>query len=976
MKKQIICAALSLSLFSTTTLQAQENTDYGKIDETISQYFHNYKIEGYIPRESMRSDSCLVNEEGHTVTIYVNEAFTSQPFTPKSVSKIYKDLGRTLPPPYNTYTLIILSNKGRRIEDYVPNVLREDNEDRSRLWGDINYTGLPWVANASRPFNITRGLSGRHLMINASHGRYYRGGEWLWQRPYIFCTTEDLFTQSFVFPFLIPMLENAGAVVATARERDTQTFEAVVDNDAPSHQGTYSEINQQDFSWQTTPDSLGFAPPKGLLNDSIFPFSLGTSRQVTVTNRRSRLAQAVWSPRIPRAGRYAVYVSYTTRPNSVSDAHYIVYHKGGRTQFHVNQQMGGGTWVYLGTFDFDEGEQREGRVVLTNQSNSRGVVTADGVRFGGGVGQTERGQAGTSGLPRFLEGARYQAQWCGLPDSLFNQDRGLNDYNDDIRSRSYLLNYLAGGSVYLPDKPGRGVPFELELAVHSDAGIRHDNSIYGTLGICTTIDGYGSRIYPSGLSREASSDFVATMMNNVTSDISKTFNLSWTRRELWDRNYGETRTPDVPSAILEILSHQNFSDMKYGHDPLFKFTLSRAIYKSILQFVSFEHGIKQYQVQPLPVRHFSATITPEGKARLSWRATADTLCEQAKPTAYVVYTKIGQEDFDNGQVIEDATSVELPISEGLQYSFKVTAINQGGESFPSEILSLRRSAAGSKRVLIVNGFERVSGPAWVERNDSLGFDLREDIGVPYQYTTAFAGAQKIFAREAAGLEETHALGFSGKELVGKKIIGNTFDYPVLHGAAIAAAGNYSFASASREALIDGTVDAADYDIVDYICGLERDAPQNLHSYKSLPTSVRNRLSAYLRSGGKLFLSGSYIGSDLKTESEKTFARQYLKYEYAGNAATDSTDYVRGLNLTIPVRKAFDGQGYMLQNPDKIMPTDTRAFTAFAYGAGGGAGVAYDGKDYRLVVMSFPFASITSSKVREQAMGAILRFLAK
>ena len=30
-----------------------------------------------------------------------------------------------------------------------------------------------------------------------------------------FCTTEDLFTQSFVIPYIIPMLENAGAIVYT-----------------------------------------------------------------------------------------------------------------------------------------------------------------------------------------------------------------------------------------------------------------------------------------------------------------------------------------------------------------------------------------------------------------------------------------------------------------------------------------------------------------------------------------------------------------------------------------------------------------------------------------------------------------------------------------------------------------------------------------------------------------------------------------
>ena len=40
-------------------------------------------------------------------------------------------------------------------------------------------------------------------------------GCWEWQRPRLFCTTEDLFTQSFVIPYIIPMLENAGAIVYT-----------------------------------------------------------------------------------------------------------------------------------------------------------------------------------------------------------------------------------------------------------------------------------------------------------------------------------------------------------------------------------------------------------------------------------------------------------------------------------------------------------------------------------------------------------------------------------------------------------------------------------------------------------------------------------------------------------------------------------------------------------------------------------------
>ena len=164
MRKKLYCVALSLGLCSFTPIVAQEHTGYSPAKEVISQYFLSYSLPGYVPREAMRCDSCAINEKERSVTVYVNEAFCSQPFTPKSVGRIYKDLSRSLPQPFNTYKLSILSGDGRRIEDFIPNMLREGNEDQTRLWGNINYAGAPWVANTSRPFSITRGLNGRTLL--------------------------------------------------------------------------------------------------------------------------------------------------------------------------------------------------------------------------------------------------------------------------------------------------------------------------------------------------------------------------------------------------------------------------------------------------------------------------------------------------------------------------------------------------------------------------------------------------------------------------------------------------------------------------------------------------------------------------------------------------------------------------------------------------------------------------------------------
>ena len=132
-------------------------------------------------------------------------------------------------------------------------------DGNTRAWGKINYDDDPWVFNASRPNLVTKGLLDRHISIWASHGRYFDNNRsrWVWQRPNLFCTTEDMFTQTIVIPFLIPMLENAGATVFSPRERDWQIHEVIVDNDDSIKPPNYKEVNTGKV-WKRC-DSVGFA---------------------------------------------------------------------------------------------------------------------------------------------------------------------------------------------------------------------------------------------------------------------------------------------------------------------------------------------------------------------------------------------------------------------------------------------------------------------------------------------------------------------------------------------------------------------------------------------------------------------------------------------------------------------------------------------------------------------------------------------
>jgi hypothetical protein len=137
------------------------------------------------------------------------------------------------------------------------------------------------VRNVSRPYDIADGLDGRHIALWQSHGRVFSPDKnmWQWQRPSLFCTTEDLFTQSIVVPFLMPMLENAGALIYTPRERSWQSHSVVVDNDATSGGSQYVEEHEGSAEWLTA-RCAGFAPRDTFYVDGENPFTEGTARAV------------------------------------------------------------------------------------------------------------------------------------------------------------------------------------------------------------------------------------------------------------------------------------------------------------------------------------------------------------------------------------------------------------------------------------------------------------------------------------------------------------------------------------------------------------------------------------------------------------------------------------------------------------------------------------------------------------------------
>lgn len=924
------------------TLSAASQT----LEQKLTDWLSNYKRwDAVINRPTLTG--CIVNDADRTVRITLGGGFSEQHFTPVVVDSVYSRVRSLLPPGKQRYDLTIIT-EDHRIEDLIPNFFRRGKKDATRLWHDT-YDGAPWVKNLSRPYSAPSGLEGTHLSLWQSHGRYWKNAtaSWTWQRPRLFCTCEDLFSQTFVLPYIIPMLENAGAVVFTPRERDWQRHEVIVDNDSPQKNGLYIESQRRKKRkskvWATAPDPA-FAHNKEVYQSGDTPFSDGTARYVATVGNVKDEARAQWVPNIPESGKYAVYVSYRSYQNSIPDAHYTVFHKGGMTEFSVNQQMGGGTWVYLGTFEFDEGTHNTSMVTLTNQSSHKGVVSADAVRFGGGMGNVvptaDPNPLYLSHLPRWAEAAKYSTFWYGFPYSVHSGRFDGDDYKNDINSRSAAVNYLSRGSVYNPTEgDGLRVPLEMNIAFHTDAGFRLNEEFIGPLAIYKTDFNEGRT--GAGLDRYVSRDLASMLLTNLTTDLQA---YNWPARKLWNRDYGEAREPMTPTCILEMLSHQNFNDIRLGYDPKFKFDMCRSIYKTIVKFIATEHK-RDYVIQPLPVTDFSITLNEKKHtATLSWKPVNDPLEPTATPQKYIIYRRIAGTGFDNGTVVS-GTSCSVKLEPDMAYSFRVTALNKGGESFPSETLACGISSRNQGTALVVNAFTRLEGPQAIDTPTQQGFDLDADPGVQYGAFAGFSGRQRSFDTSRAGSEASDGLGASGEELAGRVVMGNTFDYAALHGQAILSAG-HSFTSTSETALLQQYTTAprltADYPFLDIIYGVQ----------KRFNSTTSALVEDYINQGGRAILSGANIGEiALRNKSLTT---------------------ITGCGLTLDIWREMNPYSYSVPAPTTV-PAATGGFTMLLYGDGSSAGTAKNvGQHY--IKLGFPLESITEQRKMNQLIAAFMAFL--
>ena len=944
-------------------------------------WYHLLEIDQKVGK--IRLDSLNINREKETIQLRFNKTFSYLPIRESFINQSVNIIKSKLRHRFRDFDIQLMIGNND-LKTYIPNIYRIETPVDSLRFSLEEDEKPAFVKHLDQQL-FKSGLSGCNIALWGSHGKYYEmtKDRWEWQRSRFFGTVEDLLPTSFILNFLTPMLENSGAYVMMPRERDIQNNEVIVDNDYSTGDSQFKI-----FGFEKT-STAGF-----IWRDTLYanenPFDLGRSLILKNIEKKN---QVQYIPDIPESGSYAVYVSYRSLPDMTDDAEYQVFYKGGTTNFRVNQTIGGGTWVYLGTFYFEKGLNPEsGKVVLSN-GNSSADLSADAVKFGGGMGNVARRSSSqqhwkTSGVPRYMEGARYNLQYSGLPfEDVYSLQKNSNDYKDDYLSRGEWINYLMGESRGTNENlKGLNIPVDLALAFHTDAGITKNDSVIGTLAIFSTERDDGR--FPSGQSKMVNRDFADIVQTQLVSDLSIMVKPDWIRRGLWDKQYSEAWRPKVPVILLELLSHQNLADMKRALDPRFQFIVSRAVYKAIVKFQAYQEH-RDYVIQPLPVTHFSITSSGGKRIRLQWQPQIDSLENTAVAKSYMVYIREENGGFDNGRVVKE-TPFELELDKFNQlYSFKVTALNDGGESMPSEILSAGFVKNEAKPVLIVNGFDRICGPAVFDTPDLAGVAWWDDDGVAYHNNMNITGNQYDFNRQSKWLDDdSPGWGASYADQEGEIQTGNTFDNVIIHGSSVLASG-HSFISMSDEAFED-LEDVNTYSVIDFIAGEEKTTSPlkegDPNEFIIFTDKTKDQLSLLLNNGGNLFLSGAYIGTDLMLQPDSNairFARNILHYEWRTNHAVKN-GFVHPADLK---QNIFSEQGiafntqyhpdiYKVEAPDAIEPVGKNAVGILRYTENETTScVLYDGS-YKCIILGFPFETVVFQTDRDNMMKEILNHFTK
>jgi len=762
-------------------------------------------------------------------------------------------------------------------------------------------------------------LSGRIVFMNSGHGwtsRNPTNGDpayWDLQREVGLNSMNEDYGNLDQLNFFANYCFNAGAVVASLRPLGQQTNEVVLDNDNAAV--TYTGI------WSNSVSTYFFGSPGDV------PYRYA-SFAATET------ATATYTPNIPVTGYYPVYCWVRTGSDR-GDQLYRVRHTGGESQIRIPHHMVGNGWVYLGEYYFDAGSNSaKGSVVISNLRGSAAgtVIIADAIRFGNGMGTVNRG-AGPSGYPREEENCRYWIQGnLGQGQSTSLYEGSGTDEQDSWScpgKMSAEMNNEAFGSIFK----------RIHISFHSNAG--------GGRGVVGLITGN-----PTPNQETLAALCGQTVNDELVALGSPPLEFAW-----WNRNsditytgaYGEITSSyfddEMDATIIEVAYHDNASDAAIMRDPKGRDAIARAAMHGVVKYMNQFDGVPLIYL-PEPPQNPRVLGETNGSITLAWDPPV-SVANSGAPTNYFIYRSTNGYGFGNAISVGNITNYTITnLAGGRDYYFRITAANQGGESFSSEVVGCRTPVyAGAPRILFVNAYDRY------DRTLNLKQDLDPQVYDPPGPT---GGNERVLPRRI-----------------------NSFDYVAQHGKAINAYG-MAFDTCQNEAVSSGLIALTNYHIVIWACGNESTADESFNA------TEQTKVATFLAAGGHLFTSGAEIAWDLDrasgpTTADRNFLHNQLHATYAADSSSAWNFNASGSSIFVGNASGIFDDGtkglYRVGFPDVITPTGSGTATAITYSSGpaGAAGIVYNGPagTGKVVYFGFPFETITSEAIRNAYMADIL-----
>lgn len=746
------------------------------------------------------------------------------------------------------------------------------------------------------PINRERGeaqpigaLTGASIFLSPGHGWYSRNGTWTTQRSNSYGVLEDHSNAETVIQYLLPLLWNAGANVYTVRERDMQTNEVIVSR--PELEGEWTKQNL-DGTWDG-------------------------DQYVAMSVRGTESSVARFTPDIPEAGYYAVYAWYRSAGDlkTTDQASFSIRHTGGETTWVQDQNRDGHTWKYMGRYYFEKGKNADtGSVVVTNSTGSKGDgVVVDAIRFGGGMGSIPDPETGeTSGKPRWEESGFPYAQFMGFDPTTTGEGRRWNQVHAMPRYAEWEAEEWEKGRTVF-------------VSWHTNASLTH--KISGISSYIYGVDGWDGVENFSGY--PGSTQLAYYTHNQILKDVRNWYDPAWGDVGIITRWLGETNVNSngkMPAVLLENGFHDNPDDAIYITDPNFRSLSARAAYKGLVSYYSnMVDGFEIDTILPETPPSFAVETDGDGVARLTWTTPPYDTGEDffGDPADhYRVYTSTNGYGFDNGTIADDTEFVIEGLPTTRPTYFRVAAVNEGGESLPSETLAVLPDVEeGVPRMLIISAYDRLdSGLNFVEES----------------------GAQR---------------GILSKM--------NDRNYAIQTSQALTQIG-YAHDSASNEAVAQRLVSLLNYDVVIWMLGNE-DSKTAIFDQNE-----QQVLREYMAAGGKAILSGSNIAESLSySDRDLAFSRDVLGIKFQDNAENGTSIIVQGaeMNQTITIPLS-DGTGnfYPALSTD-VMFSLSGAESLISY-EGLAAGSAALGTE-SLVVAGFPLETVKGKETRRVVLEIFL-----